>query len=768
VIQAASLSTGKTTTRQYTLPVVQPVLITTTSLPDAVANRPYSVQLQSSGGSGQVLWSIPAGTLPPGISLNSSTGVFSGTAPGVNSSYTFAVQVADQAIQTSDAVQLTINVVGGLSITTTTLPNATLNQPYSFQLLGTGAPNPLWSVDSQSILPPGLQLSTSGVLSGSGLFTGKYAFTIQLKDEQLPGIVTRTFAFFVTLGPLGISEVTLPNATQNVPYNVTLTPVGGIPPYTWSFDVANPAGLSIGAATGIISGTPPNAGAFTVPITLTDSTGAVFSKSYTLGVANGVSINKTSLANGPPGVPYSDTVTATGGVFTYKWDVIAGNLPTGLTLNQSTGQISGTPTTQGSFQFTIQVTDFVGGKASKVFTITIGPGLAITTATLPGGALTQAYSQTLTVTGGTSPFTWTIASGALPPSLALNAATGEISGTPTAVGNFAFDISVTDAGQAAARRSFSITITNPVVITSGNVSGNVLTTFSQTLAATGGTPPYTWSVSSGTLPAGLQLNSTTGVISGSPSAGGTNQVTFTATDASGRTGTKTIAITIVLPQTPPTLISLGTTTQPAVSLSTSATYPLTITGVLTLGFTPLAGVDGNEARFSDGTRSLAFTVPANTTQATFPTAPNAAILPGTVAGTITLTASMSAGGQDITPSPAPIKTITIDPAVPVITSVTLQQVSGGLSVVVKGSSNTRDVSSGSFTFTVSGSAIAAITVPLTSAFTTWFNNAASGPTGGVFQLTVPFSVSQGAATSVTKVSVTLTNSRGTSAAVSSP
>jgi hypothetical protein len=182
----------------------------------------------------------------------------------------------------------------------------------------------------------------------------------------------------------------------------------------------------------------------------------------------------------------------------------------------------------------------------------------------------------------------------------------------------------------------------------------------------------------------------------------------------------------------------------------------------------LAGVDGNEARFSDGTRSLAFTVPANTTQATFPTAPNAAILPGTVAGTITLTASMSAGGQDITPSPAPIKTITIDPAVPVITSVTLQQVSGGLSVVVKGSSNTRDVSSGSFTFTVSGSAIAAITVPLTSAFTTWFNNAASGPTGGVFQLTVPFSVSQGAATSVTKVSVTLTNSRGTSAAVSSP
>jgi hypothetical protein len=111
--------------------------------------------------------------------------------------------------------------------------------------------------------------------------------------------------------------------------------------------------------------------------------------------------------------------------------------------------------------------------------------------------------------------------------------------------------------------------------------------------------------------------------------------------------------------------------------------------------------------------------------------------------------------------------VTIDPAVPVITSVTLQQVSGGLNVVVTGYSNTREVSSGGFTFTVSGSAISAIPVPLTSAYATWFNSTASNPTGGQFKLTVPFTVT-GSATAVTKVTVTLTNRQGVSGPGSTP
>jgi hypothetical protein len=768
VVQATSVSTGKTATMEFSLPVVQPLQITTTALPNAAANQPYSAQMNASGGTGQFSWTIPAGSLPPGIVMNAA-GTFSGTAPSGNGSFTFAVQVTDQITNASAAAQFMIAIGGGIAIVTTALPNATVDQPYSFQLVSSGAPNPIWSLQPGSQLPIGFSLPTGGLLAGLSSGTGKFTFTIQLADTQVQGIDTRTFDFFITLGPLSIAEATLPNANQNLPFQATLTPVGGLPPYTWSFDVANPQGLSIDANTGVITGTPKTAGGFSIPVSLHDSTGATFSQTYRLVVFPAVSITTTSLANGSPGTFYSSQVAATGGSLPYAWSVSAGTLPPGLGLAASNGQISGTPTATGTFPFTIQVKDFLGGIGTKALSITIGPGLVITTTSLPGGGLNQPYSQTLASTGGLLPVTWSIASGTLPPPLTLDAATGVIGGTPSSTGNFAFDVLVTDARSATARKSFSISIANPVVITTGDLSGNVLVAFSQTLAATGGTPPYTWSVTSGTLPGGLQLDSATGVISGNPSPGGTSQVTFTATDTRGLTGSKTITITIIAPPAPAVSLSLGTTTQPAVSLSTSAPYPLEITGFLTLTFASSVGGTDDMVRFSDGTRKLFFVVRPNTTQGLFTTVSNGtpAIMTGTVAGVITLTVSMTAGGQDITPSPAPASTITTAAAVPVINSVTLQQVAGGVSVVVTGYSNTREVSSGSFTFAVSGSTLSPITVTLTPAFTAWFNNSTSNATGGQFKLTVPFSVT-GSATAITKVTVTLTNTKGTSAAASSP
>ena len=536
-IQAYSPTTGVYAYKDFTLVVERPLQIVTTSLPNANANQTYQTQMQGSGGTGNFTWSIFSGTLPPGITLTDPVkGILAGTAPGVNGTYPFTVRLLDQATLESVTRALSITIVNGIAILTTSLPDAIVNQAYSYQLQGTGQ-NLVWTPAPGTVFPPNLTLTSDGILSGPVIATGSFSIAVQLVNSQVPSApATRNFTLLVTLGPLGINERTLPGATRNVPYSTTLTATGGIPPYTWGLDVSAPKGLSIDSSNGILSGTLTTAGSFPVPVTLRDSTGATVSVTYTLAVGNAVSITTTSLPNGAPNAPYSATLTAVGGSIPYHWDVIAGSLPPGLAINtlfNSMGQISGTPTAQGSFPFTVKVTDFNGGTDTKALTIVTGQFLVITTASLPGAARNQPYPQTtLTAVNGTPPYTWSIASGTLPAGLQLNGSTGVVSGTPTVVGDSSFDVLVTDATSTTGRKSFTINVANnPVVITNSSFSGDVLVAFSQTLAATGGTPPYTWSISSGTLPGGLQLNSTTGVISGTPSPQGISPVLFTATDS---------------------------------------------------------------------------------------------------------------------------------------------------------------------------------------------------------------------------------------------
>src|SRR5439155_4108901 len=142
------------------------------------------------------------------------------------------------------------------------------------------------------------------------------------------------------------------------------------------------------------------------------------------------------------------------------WSIVSGALPAGLTLSAA-GVISGSPTTVGSSNFTIQVTDSSSQTVSKSFSIAIDPPpLSITTVPpLPAATVGTSYSQTLAATGGTLPYAWSVASGALPAGLTLSAA-GVISGSPITVGSSNFTIQVADSGSQTVSKSFSIT-TNP-------------------------------------------------------------------------------------------------------------------------------------------------------------------------------------------------------------------------------------------------------------------------------------------------------------------
>src|SRR6185369_11708884 len=125
---------------------------------------------------------------------------------------------------------------------------------------------------------------------------------------------------------------------------------------------------------------------------------------------------------------YSQTAAATGGALPYTWTLSPGPLPVGLSLNASTGAITGTPTTAGTTNFTLRVTDNVGATATKALSITISGAPSITTSAFASGELTLAYSQTAAATGGTQPYTWSLSPGPLPAGLILNASTGAITG----------------------------------------------------------------------------------------------------------------------------------------------------------------------------------------------------------------------------------------------------------------------------------------------------------------------------------------------------
>lgn len=246
------------------------------------------------------------------------------------------------------------------------------------------------------------------------------------------------------------------------------------------------------------------------------------------------------MAAGAVGTAYSASIQASGGTTPYTF--VATNLPGGLSIDPSTGDLTGTPAQNSAGTATIDVTVTDSGKptpqtATASLSLVVNPAkLVIATTSLPGGTVGEVYSGAVVASGGTTPYTF--GAGSLPGGLSIDASTGVLSGTPSqsAIGTATVAFTVTDSAKptpqkATANLGITVSPSKLVITTTSLSSGTVGIAYSGAITASGGTTPYTFSAAN--LPSALSIDASTGAITGTPaqSAAGTATVTFTVTDS---------------------------------------------------------------------------------------------------------------------------------------------------------------------------------------------------------------------------------------------
>jgi hypothetical protein len=349
-----------------------------------------------------------------------------------------------------------------------------------------------------------------------------------------------------------------------------------------------------------------------------------------------------------------------------------------------------------------------------------------------------------------------------------------VTGKPAGTGSVSITVQVTDSKGTSVSKQFTLNVTAPTsvtITTTGLPDGTAGSPYAQPIAASGGTPPYTWS---GSLPGGLSIDPASGLISGTPSVGGRISLTVTVQDSSGITASQSFSVNFALPQ----LLGIvfkpggGTTnaqSQPPLQITLNAPFPVDLKGTLTLTFAADTGADDQAVQFATGGRTATFTIPANSTAASF-SIPNFALQTGTVAGLITLTAHLEAAGIDITPTPAPFSQLRVSSSVPVLNAPQATRTTGGFTVTITGYSTTREISQAIFHFNPASGAnlqTTDVTIPVSSLFSAWFQSSGIAAFGSQFLFTQPFTV-QGDTQSISSVTITLVNSQGNSQQATAP
>ncbi|HEY4086403.1 MAG TPA: FG-GAP-like repeat-containing protein, partial [Bryobacteraceae bacterium] len=508
--------------------VLSPLTITTSSLPNGTAGAGYSATVAANGGTGgPYSWTAASGSLPQGIGLGSN-GLLTGN-PGMAGTFTFTAQASD-GISTPARASLSITVFGQLSITTTSLPNGTVGSTYGPQSLSAkgGSGSFTWTASG---LPGGLTLSSSGLLSGTPNAAGNFSASFTATDTNTGQTLTATIPLSIvpaaTILKVSPSSLTA-GAGAGAAITGSFTASGGVPPYQFSAS-GLPGGISLSQG-GALSGSSSATGSYSAAVTVTDSATPTATATAQLTV-NIFGITSTSLNNGVATVFYSAAFQASGGTPPIVFS--ATGLPTGLSLSGD-GALTGTVASSGTFNFTVQASDSSGLTSSRDFGLTMGKAPVSAKAfSLPDGTVGSPYSGSLTPSGGTAPYSWSLISGVLPAGLSLSSS-GVVSGIPTTPGASTIGAQVTDSTGGIASGAVSIAIAPAAIgISAGALPSGVVNFYygPQIVDVTGGTAPYTFELS-GSLPPGLDLDGN--VISGTPSTAGTFPFSLKVTDAAGK------------------------------------------------------------------------------------------------------------------------------------------------------------------------------------------------------------------------------------------
>ncbi len=507
--------------------------------------------------------------LPTGLLLNATSGAITGT-PTVSGDFPVSFQTSN-AGGSSNLLNTTlrINPVAVPVISSPNTASGSANQLFAgYQIV---ASNPVilsYSVVGPSTLPAGLTLNTSsGQITGTPTSSGAFATDLRATNAA-GGSAPYTVSF--TIVPTTVPGVTVPllaapTVTGTVGSPITPIQIAATNPAILSYGATGlPAGLSVNPS-GQIIGTPTQSGDFSVTASATNASGTGSAAAVTIRISPSTvpTINSapsvTRSVNAAPGVVYQ--ITATNPVLTGFAVVPTSVLPPGLSLNASTGEITGSPTASGSFTTMLSASNGAGTSAAFTLVFTINPVAApVVTAPLQASPLVTGTVGTVIAPiqiSATNPIITGYSANGLPTGLSVNGS-GQIIGTPTQSGDFPVSISATNIVGTGTSALVTIRInpnTAPVISSAASATATVGSAFGgyQIVANNGPIAGYAVLAPS-QLPVGLSLNTATGAISGTPTASGSVQTQLSAANASGSSAPFTVTFTIN-PSTVPTISS---------------------------------------------------------------------------------------------------------------------------------------------------------------------------------------------------------------------